>query len=67
VYIGYSGSTVVQGLRSCSGLRIQGITVVLGYFRASRLVQGYTGTGVVQLYSSSTGLQGSWCSKRVQE
>jgi hypothetical protein len=47
--------------------------VVLGLCIASRLVQGYTGTGVlqgyivVQEYKSSTGLQGPWSSTGVQK
>ncbi|KAH0946224.1 hypothetical protein HN011_004267 [Eciton burchellii] len=66
-YNGYRGSTVVQGFRRSTGLGIQGSTVLLGYCRASRVVQEYTGKGVVQLHSSNTGLQGTRCSKGVQE
>jgi hypothetical protein len=66
---------VVQGFRSSTGLGIQGSTVVLGYCRASRVIQQYTGTGVVlgvvlgvvQLYSTSTRWQVSRCDKGVQE
>jgi hypothetical protein len=39
---------VVQEFRSCTGLGVHGSTVILGFCRASRLVQEYMGPGVVQ-------------------
>jgi len=39
------GSRVLQGFRNSIGLGVQGSTVVLGYCRATRVVQEYTGPG----------------------